>query len=231
MASARETITTAARKLREVGRGEPIDAALATIGLAELNAMLSEFDEELFARYQDVHCAESMTVSRRYPAQRLVVKTGVTITLPAGTRREPIQDGFRVAIATAYSVTLARNGWLLEGAAADQSLSGTPSGVISRSYFFRADLGDWRRNTTLGLDDDLPYPDAYDTGIALLLAGRLSGELGQSLGPIDENNAHAAKRSLAARYSAPPDLDFDLGARYVGGATIWDESLPEETVS
>lgn len=233
MATARQTITRALRKLRAIGRGEAPESDQATYALEELNGLLSSMVEVgLGYPLENYRITGSVTVSLTYPAQRLqCMNGGITITLPGGTMAKPVWDGARVSVvdvsnnAGTNNIILARNGWLLEGAAANQTLA---TNGIRRTWMFRADLGDWKRAADLGLDDDLPYPTDFDRAWGLILAEALQGEYGMSLGPDDLRAARAGREALYIRYARPLDAVFDSAVTSAGGTSAavgYDDSL------
>lgn len=158
---------------------------------------------------------ESYEMSGRQRAVRFLCLTGVTITLP----EHPV-DGARVEIkdvkgtAATSNIVLSGNGLFIESAASITISTAS----VQRSWVFRADTGNWARVADLGLDDDLPFPDEFDTIVALMLARRLEGEYGANLSPTDQALARAGRSRLRARYVKPPDAVFDGGLSNLGGA-------------
>jgi len=230
MATAADCIKLALRKLRVIGQGENPSSAQQTDALLELNHLLRDWSENGVSwPYVNEAITGSYEVSAKYPSLRLqCLNGGITVTLPDPDNRE-IPDGMRLQIVdvtgafASSPVTLARNGWELEGAAANLTLN--TAGLV-RTWVFRADLGDWRRLADLGTSDLLPYPTDFDYGIALILAQRLEGEYGQPLGPSDAKAAKQAKIDLYARYVRPTDVNFDPSSQYMGGRSkiygFWD---------
>jgi len=226
MATCANTIKLALRKLRVIGHGESPDSTQQADALTELNAYI----EELLGNggsldWKPIYTTASMTVSWDYPAQRIHCKHGsaITITLPKGTTSAPLADGFRLEVhdvanvASTYNITIARNGWLINGSAANYTIS--TSGQ-SKRFMFRADLGDWTLASTLVAGDNLPFPTEFDLPIALLLAHRLGGEYGQQLAQQDLYAAIAGKAKLRARYAKPPGVIYPDGAAgNMGGIT------------
>lgn len=95
------------------------------------------------------------------------------------------RDGARLAIQDAsgnlatYNLTINGNGRLIE-AASSATLS---TDSLVREWFFRADLGDWKRISALIASDTWPFPEKYDdlfiTALAMRLNPRYSNETGQ----------------------------------------------------
>ena len=224
MATARDCIKLALRKLRVIGQGESPDSDQITQHLTDLNALMREWMEDGTSwPFVSVAASGPYEVRNDYPAVRVQCLTGgVTITAPKGTLTSPVVDGFRIAIvdvANAFdtsAATFARNGWKIEGAVANLTLN---TEALSRIWMFRADLGDWKRVADITIDQDIPFPSEFDQSIALLLAKRLQGEYGQALAPPDANAARHARIKLYARYAKPLTAQQEISATYLGSAT------------
>lgn len=228
MATAAETIRLALRKLRVIGRGANPNSAQQTDALTELNAMLNAlvgFGSSV--AWKDIYVDADYEIVPDYPAQRLICRhsAALIITTPRGTPSRVIPDGFRFAVvdatnnAATYNITVdynATNGWLLEGAATDLTLS---TNNISRAWMFRSELGDFKRVTDLATSDSLPFPTEFDLPIALMLAHRLGGEYGQELSQADFFYMRGAKAKLRNRYCQPPIMYPGADAAAIGGAT------------
>lgn len=218
MATARETIQTGLEALRVVGFGQSPTSAQAAYCLKQLNNWLYErlgFGASLPLQNERIDSA--YTVGTRWPAVRLMcVTTGITITLP----ERPV-DGQIVEIVDAAetadtsNITVARNGWLINGAASNYTISTEGANVKLR---FRADLGDWKLLADLGLDDALPFPREFDKAIALN-AARDYARFGQSLSRRDEESADDGLRKLRARYAKPPAVQYDSAVSGISGAS------------
>lgn len=224
MATARETIKKALRKLRVIGQGESPDSATLTDCLDYLNKLLAEI-----VGFGGSHPVLTKTISTSYevsprePAIRLLCRHdgALTVTLPSVDNME-IYDGMRLGVvdvsnnAATANITIARNQWLLEGATSDLTLS---TNGINRLWMFRADLGDWKRATDLAVDDSLPFPTDLDTAMALILANEIGGEFGQQLRPSDLALAKAARLKLGAKYVKGVRMAPEPSVRWMGGAT------------
>lgn len=216
MATARETIQTGLEALRVVGFGQAPTSAQAAYCLKALNQHLRQlqgFGASL--PLQNVRVESAYQVCTRWPAVRLMCLGGVTITLP----ERPI-DGQRVAIVDASetadtaNISVARNGWLINGAASNYTISTEAANV---TLMFRADLGDWIVLADLGLDDALPFPSDFDEAIALN-AAKTYHRFGQSLSRDAEDRAAEGRRRLRARYAKPPAAQYDPAVPGVSGA-------------
>jgi hypothetical protein len=224
MATARETIKKALRKLRVIEAGSNPTSAELTDCLDYLNKLLAEIvgfggSHQLRTKTID----SSYEASPRDPAIRLLCRHSgaITITLPSVGQME-IYDGMRIGIvdvsnnAATHNITVARNNWLLEGATSDLTLS---TNNINRVWMFRGDLGDWKRAVDLGADDTLPFPTDLDNSMALILAQELGGEFGQSLRRSDEALAKTARIKLSSKYVPAVRMAPEPSVRWMGGAT------------
>lgn len=121
-----------------------------------------------------------------------------SITLPA----EP-KDGSRIQVLDAsnsfatYPVTIKPNGRMIEGATAN--LTANTNG-FTRTWFYRADLADWRKVADLTLNDAFPFPEEFDDAFAILLALRLAPRFGKSISAETSAASQRAMGRLRARY-------------------------------
>lgn len=126
-----------------------------------------------------------------------------TIYLPVNP-----SDGARIAVQdlggnlATYNVTLDGNGRLVEGARtlplADNSLN--------RTWFYRADLGDWKRVTTLAVTDEMPFPVEFDDMFIILLAMRLNPRFGRKMDAQTVTYLKRMQAMFTARYAQAEDL-------------------------
>lgn len=226
MATAQETIVTGLQALKVLGLGQSPDTAKNTYCLRQLNAYLRQIagfsgsvafvNKRIDAAYQVTH---------QWPALRLQVMAGVTVTLP----EETPTDGFRLEVidaagtAAASNITIARNGWKINGSAANYTIN-TNGG--SASLFFRADTGNWALVADLALTDNLPFPADFDEAIALNAALRYT-LFGQSLSREDRELAILGAQRLRARYKKPPPAQMDTTAVNIDGAGSAPGSLSD----
>jgi hypothetical protein len=222
MATAREIIQTAYRKLGIVPLLQAPSAAQAQIALTELNRVIYNFvGFGTSFPWDQVRADKAIDLDPDDPALRLALQNNIaiTITLP----KRPV-DGARIQIIdpnntlATYNVTLARNGWQIEGSAADLVLN---TAGLNRVWMFRGDTGNWTRAANLGLDDQMPFPVDFDLGFSLILARRLSGEFGVNLNPADMGYAKDAHTKLRARYVKPPRQFPSPDIQWAGGA-VWE---------
>jgi hypothetical protein len=218
MATARETIQKALRKIGVAVLLQAPSATQLAMGLTELNQLISQY-AGFGVSLPPVLVKQSvtLTISDDEPSARLAAAGGITITLPEqpvdGARVQVIDVGLAFAGAP---VTLSPNGWLIEGATANLTLN---TAGLNRAWMFRPDLAAWVRAAPLLIDDVLPFPEEFDAGMALLLAQRLAGEYGRELSPEDRGMAMAAHTRLRARYAAPPKLSFSDEVARLGDAS------------
>lgn len=219
MATAQETIVTALQALRILGAGQQPDTAKNQYCLRQLNSYLAQlagFSGSLAFVNKRLDSAFELSVG--YPAANLQCIAGRSVTLPKGDGA-PVPDGMRVKVvdaagtAATSNITISRNGWKINGSAADYTIS-TNGG--SASLMFRADLGDWKLVADLALGDDLPFPEDFDEAVALNLSRRLT-LYGQSLSRDDEKRADMGAKRIRARYAKPPAAVFDPAVSAIGG--------------
>ncbi len=140
------------------------------------------------------------------PANARLIHTAaaaITVYLPPNP-----SNGSRLGIADPHSrlaslnVTLDANGRTIE-ATATVVLS---TNSLEREWFYRGDLGDWVRVSTLLTSDQMPFPPEFDQMFIIMLAMRLSPRYGRE---IDETSVlvwKAQRRQFVARYVQSADL-------------------------
>lgn len=135
------------------------------------------------------------------------------------------QDGSRFSVQDAasnfatFNLTIVGNGRLLEGSTANIVLS---TDDIMREWFYRADLGDWKRVTSLVAADEMPYPEEFDDLFIVMLAMRLNPRNSQALSQESAAMMERSREQFRARYSqiinTPSDLGvLNLGQQFYGG--------------
>lgn len=149
------------------------------------------------------YAIEHPTINRRLIATNTEAKTVYLTPFP--------QDGARMAIVdpfgrlSAVPVTLNANGRTIEG---NSTLLLDADGTFAE-WFYRADLGDWVRITSLSEGDENPFPDDFDNFFIIGLAMRLNPRYGRT---IDEQSAmvfKAERRKFVARYLQSQPLEVD----------------------
>lgn len=123
---------------------------------------------------------------------------------------EKPSDGARIAVQdlgnnlATYNVVLNGNGRLIEGTRTQTlNISGS-----NRTWMYRADLGDWKRVSTVAASDEMPFPIEFDDMFIIMLALRLNPRYGRKM---DEQTALILRRSqqmFKARYCQAEDIEF-----------------------
>ena len=122
-------------------------------------------------------------------------------------------DGCRFAVidnADNFSVnnfTIDGNGRKIEG---HDSVTLITSGS-NEEWFYRADLGEWRRVSNLNYDDILPFPQQFDDFFSLMLAMRLDPRYGQSMAPETSQMLTRARSQFRAKYRQVMEMHSELG--------------------
>lgn len=223
MATALEIITDAYREGNIIPIGMEPNAAQQTEALRRLNAVISsalgfEIGEGLIDwMVGQTNAAEGIISSGEArwtrPPQNvrllLNAQSPQTLILPAR-----VDDGARLmaldmlgTLAT-YPVTLKGNGRRIEGQ--DEivlNVDGT-----STTWFYRADLGDWKKLSQLLIADDMPFPSEFDDSFITLLAMRLNPRMGRAMDPQTRDWLASRMNLLQARYRQKPIIPADYGA-------------------
>jgi hypothetical protein len=143
------------------------------------------------------------TINQRLIATNTVAKTVYLTPYPQDGSRMGIADPFgRLA---AFPVTLDANGRTIEAAA---TLVLNTNG-LSREWFYRADLGQWVRISSLLSTDPNPFPEDFDNFFIIGLALRLNPRYGREM---DEQSAlvfKSERRQFLARYLQSQPLEID----------------------
>lgn len=95
-----------------------------------------------------------------------------------------------------YPLTLVGNGRTIEGAF--ELVLNTAD--FNGEWFFRADLGDWRRVTPLNADDEMPYPIEFDDMFITMLAMRINPRNGVGLAGESKAALDRSREQFRARY-------------------------------
>ena len=128
------------------------------------------------------------------------------------------EDGARLAVIDAsanlatYNLTLTGNGRLIESATS--LVLSTDS--LARQWFYRADLGDWRRVTDFVEADEFPFPPEFDDYFVTLLAMRLNPRYGRTLGEESAAALSKARTAFRNRYRQTQTRTVDAALLMVG---------------
>jgi hypothetical protein len=121
------------------------------------------------------------------------------------------QDGSRMGIAdpfgrlAAFPITLDANGRTIEGAATKV----LNTNGLFQEWFYRADLGQWVKLTTLTAADQNPFPDDFDNFFITLLALRLNPRYGRVMDDQSTMIFKSEKQKFVARYLQSQPLEVD----------------------
>jgi len=165
---------------------------------------------------------------------RLVANLSSAVSIPLHPLPE---DGARMAVIDTannidtYNITLQGNGRTIEGAT---SLTLDTVG-LSAEWFYRADLGDWKRVSDLVLLDELPFPEEFDDVFIVFLAMRINP---RNTIPLNSQSGMAYAKSLKefkARYSQRKTIRSEIGltrlssnGRYINNySDYWVDSTSE----
>jgi hypothetical protein len=140
---------------------------------------------------------------------RIVLNTDTPLTIYLPSNPEP---GTRVAVqdnagtVSVNPVTVQGNG---------RTISGLPSLLVdsnryNEEFFFREDLGDWVRVTSLGLGDEFPLPLAFEEYIITMLVLRLDPSAGVSLDQQLGAVMQQMSRKIRARYKQSTQQQSDI---------------------
>jgi len=118
-----------------------------------------------------------------------------------------------------YPVTLAGNGYTIEGAAS-LVLSTNSANTL---WLFRDDLSNWSRVTPLLAADDMPFPGEYDQMFIILMAMRLNPAYGRNISSVQAQFLKDFRQQFDARYvqSLPLQLDQSLSRMSLQSNDAW----------
>lgn len=144
-----------------------------------------------------------------------------TIYLP----QQP-SDGARIGVQdlqgnfATFNLTLDGNGRQIEGAA----IAVLSTNSLNRSWFFRADLGNWTRFTELASTDTFPFPTEFDDYFITMLALRLAPRLGPQPSPATMAAMKRSGQQFVARYVQSQNLSLDrsISLPYMSTQTYGD---------
>jgi hypothetical protein len=94
-------------------------------------------------------------------------------------------------IESATSVTLSTNGY-------------------SAEWFYRGDLGNWQKYSSLAISDTFPFPEAFEDYFVTLLSVRLNPSYAVEMDVQTKGIFDRAKKQLRARYSQVKEIGSEL---------------------
>ncbi len=198
MTTVTQCLTRALRLVGVKGAGEAMDAEEAADALDVFNDTLRAlFGVHIGGPLSLYAASGDVTAEPGYIYEGGV--TARTITLP-----EYPQDGWRVGFADAGSfatanLTIARNGRKIGGSAANVTLSTLND---NRTYFYRADTGNWERERLLALADTIYLPDDLTDAVTAIMAIALAPEFRGVATPTVLQAAYNGQGRLRARYGS-----------------------------
>jgi hypothetical protein len=181
MATCRDIITRALRKIGEVSEGQPAaNAYAATNALATLQAWYEDgFNGGMFGRFSEVIATEDYEAGE---FERIRKDAAITVTIPdaitddeTGEERPPV-DLCPIAVVE-------------DGADPQYSL-------------YDAIAGAWVRLDGLTLDSDAPLSTRGADGLACVLAALIADEFGGKVGQITVSRATHFRMALVSRHAA-----------------------------
>lgn len=194
--TAQQALTRAMRMNGTLADGETPTAGEANDGLDVLN----QFQRGLFGDLigTKLEPIQASTTTGMYGAQYQGIGSAFTLTLPDNPK-----DGWRIGVTDAAlgfatgNATINRNGRLLEGAAANLTLS---TNGTTRTWFYRIDTGNWEREKDLALSDTIYFADDLIGGFCAMLAVQLANEYGKEAPPATVAAAKLGRERFQQRY-------------------------------
>lgn len=128
-------------------------------------------------------------------------------------------DGTRMGLVdvsgnlSTYNFILDGNGRLIEGA----TTLTLDTDSLQREWFYREDLGNWVRYTTLDVDSEFPFPDEFDDFFISMLALRLNPAYGASIDPQSQAIMQRAQSQLRSRYNIISETPAELALLLLKG--------------
>lgn len=128
-------------------------------------------------------------------------------------------DGTRMGLVdvsgnlSTYNFIIDGNGRLIEGA----TTLTLDTDNLQREWFYREDLGNWVRYTTLDVDSEFPFPDEFDDFFISMLALRLNPAYGASIDPQSQAIMQRAQSQLRSRYNIISETPVELALLLLKG--------------
>lgn len=196
--SVRDVIGRASRINGAIASGDGITADEAVDIVTAFNSLQrSLFGDVIGPKLSPLPAAAGLTAENGGLYQ--IAASLMTITAPLNPR-----NGWRFGVAdanlnfTTNTCNIARNGRLLEGAAATISL--TTNGD-NRVWFFRGDTANWVKEVDLTIDAAIYFPDPLIDYLPDMLAVYVLAEFGGEVRPDTVANALAGRAAFARTYA------------------------------
>lgn len=196
MTTVSELIVRAMRMNGVLADGANPTAEEASDALLVFNQMQRSFFGDLIGTKLEARAGATGTVLQG--AMYQVGALAVTLTLPSAPK-----DGWRFGVADAnnglatYNCTIAPNGRKIEDSTSSLVLS---TASTYRTWFFRADTGDWVREKDLEASDTIYFPDDLIRGLSGMLAVALAEEYGREPTAIAAGSAQRGEALFRERY-------------------------------
>lgn len=240
MTTVRQIITDAYREAGIVAIEDTLDADKFAEGLRRFNAIINSlFDDELgeplttvnygtynltnvYAVAQDVSSdIDNIYVPSNY---RLILN----LATEAGLYLDPNpRDGARFAVIDnggnldTVNALVYGNGRQIESA---DSLT-LNTAFLNRQWFFREDLGEWKRVTDLIDGDECPFPAKFDDFLVTLLSMRVNARHGAETPASTVEFLKRGRRSFRARYRQVKEAFPEPGiVRLPSTRPYWDSN-------
>lgn len=143
------------------------------------------------------------TINRRLIATNTVAKSIFLTPYPQDGSRMGIADPFG-RLAT-FPITLDANGRTIE----DNATLVLNTNGLFREWFYRADLGQWVRISSLLSTDQNPFPEEFDNFFIIGLALRLNPRYGREMDDQSAVVFKSERRQFVARYLQSQPLEID----------------------
>lgn len=225
MTTIRQIITDAYREAGILAIDETIDSDKFAEGLRRFNVLFNSlFENELGEELQDMNYGQGGLTNTYALVQDMapVIDSGyvppntrlflnlddtATIYLPPNPH-----DGARFAVVdvrgnlATYPVSLNGNGRKVENAAA-QSLA---TNSLTRSWFYRADTGNWVKVSDFVDGDNSPFPSEFDDFLSTVLAFRIHPRYGAQTAVETIEVLKRSRRQFRSRYRQTKEMGSEL---------------------
>lgn len=132
------------------------------------------------------------------------------------------EDGARISVVDA-SGNFATNNLVLNGNGRQidgNDIATLATNGVQKEWFYRADLGDWRAITDLGLNDVFPFPVEFEDLFVIGLATRLNPRNGAAVDEQTVMNFNRQRNLFRARYSQSIQVATEEGLVRLSGTRL-----------